>query len=262
MSPRRIAVIIRRHLYETARNPDRIADVLFWPFLDVVTWGFFSCYLVHGGQASFAAPEQLVGGIALWGAFRAFQRDIAVGFLAEIWSRNITGLFASPLRLDEYVAGLLCVNFLKIGFALFLIAFACYGLTGLPGPGLALHLLAPLAVLLCFGAAIGLFVTGLILRYSARVQTLAYGMAGLLMPVSCVFYPLSALPAPLRACAAILPTTRAFEAMRQTMRGQGLPLILLLQGAAGALAALLAGLLFFHSVVRSARRSGRLLRLD
>ena len=248
---RRIQAVIRRHVYDAVRNPDRLSDMLFWPFLDVVTWGFFSRFLVRGGQSTFVAPPQLVGGIILWGAFRAFQRDVAVGFLAEIWSRNITGLFASPLTFPEYVAGLLLVNLGKLSLALGLITLACHVVTGAPGLALVLHLLAPLAILVIFGAAIGLFVTALILRFSTRVQTLAYGLAGLLMPLSCVFYPLTALPGPLRAVAAVLPTTQAFESMRELMRGQGLPVNLLLQGTAGALLAATIAALFFGNTAHA-----------
>jgi ABC-2 type transport system permease protein len=259
---RRIQAVIRRHVYDAVRNPDRLSDMLFWPFLDVVTWGFFSRFLVRAGQSTFVAPAPLVGGIILWGAFRAFQRDVAVGFLAEIWSRNITGLFASPLTFPEYVAGLMVVNLGKLSLALGLITLACHVITGAPSLALVLHLLAPLAILVIFGAAIGLFVTALILRFSTRVQTLAYGLAGLLMPLSCVFYPLAALPGPLREIAAVLPTTQAFESMRELMRARALPSHMLLQGTAGALVAAIVAALFFGNTAHAVRRSGRLIRLD
>ncbi len=262
MKLRRIRAAMRRHLYEAARNPDRIADILFWPFLDVVMWGFFSRYFLHANHASLAAPAQLVGGIVLWGAFRAFQRDIAMGFLSEIWSRNLSGLFTSPISLGEYLSALMTVNLLKVGLVLGLIVLACNGLTGAPDLALSIRLLAPLALLLVFGAAVGLFVTGLMLRFSTRVQTLAYGIVGLLMPVSCVFYPLGALPAPLRAIAVLLPTTHAFEAMRSFMRTEPDELVSLLCGGAGAAVSLLAALAFFNGMVAAARRSGRLIRLD
>jgi ABC-2 type transport system permease protein len=154
------------------------------------------------------------------------------------------------------------VNLGKLSLALGLITLACYVVTGSPSLALVLHLLAPLAILVIFGAAIGLFVTALILRFSTRVQTLAYGLAGLLMPLSCVFYPLTALPGPLRAIAAVLPTTQAFESMRELMRGQGLPVNLLLQGTAGALLAATVAGLFFSNTAHAVRRSGRLIRLD
>jgi ABC-2 type transport system permease protein len=257
MRLRRVAAIVRRHVWETLQNPDRIADSLFWPFVDVMTWGFFSRYLVHGG---YAAPETLIGGIVLWGAFRSFQRDMAVGFLSEIWSRNISGLFASPLDVGDYLVGLAIVNLAKVLLALGLIALACHVFTGAPRAELVLRLLTPLAVLLISGAAIGLFVTALILRFSTRLQTLAYGLAGLLMPISCVFYPLSALPAWLRPIAGILPTTQAFEQMRKSMHGEGSAADAFASGGAGAILAIVAALIFFHLIFAAVRRSGRLVR--
>jgi ABC-2 type transport system permease protein len=262
MNLRRIQAVMRRHLYESLRNWDRISDVLFWPFLDVITWGFFSRYLIRGGSTGFAAPLELIGGITLWGAFRSFQRDIAVGFLAEIWSRNMVGVFASPITLGEYLIALLTINLLKLSLALGLIALGAYALTGLPDLALFVRLLAPLALLLVFGAAVGLFATGLILSYSTRIQTVAYGLAGLLMPVSCVFYPLDALPGPLRSIANALPTTQAFEAMRSYMEMRGGETAPLVRGMIVATTLLLMVSYYFHHVVRTARRTGRLIRLD
>lgn len=258
---RRIACVMRRHFYETIRNPDRISDVLLWPFLDVVTWGFFSRALMRGSHAGFGVSAELVGGIVLWGAFRAFQRDIAVGFLSEIWSRNLGGLFASPLGIGEYLAGLIAINLAKLGLVLGLIALGCRVVFGLPGISLIVQLLAPIAILLVFALAIGLFVTGLILRFSVRVQSLAYGLAGVLMPFSCVLYPRAALPAGFADIAILLPTTQAFEAMRSDMEGPAAAPEMLLRGGGVALLALLAAIVFFRAVVRAARRNGRLARL-
>src|ERR1022692_1269492 len=42
-----------------------------------------------------------------------------------------------------------------------------------------------------------------------------WSFAGLLMPLSCVLYPVSSLPSYLRPIALMLPTTHAFEGMRQ-----------------------------------------------
>jgi ABC-2 type transport system permease protein len=256
---RRVRAVMDRHLREAMQNPDRIADILFWPVIDVVTWGLFSHFVFHRG---FAASGELVAGIALWGGFRAFQRDMAVGVLGEVWSRNISGLFASPLTPAEYLTGLAIVNLGKVLLSLILVAFACYLLTGVPGPALVLELLVPLGILLLCAGGIGLLVTALILRFSSRVQTLAYGLAGLLLPLSCVFYPLSSLPGPLHAAAGLLPTTQAFEIMRDSMRGLGIPVLPLLQALFCALVALLAAALVSIRMLRAVRRSGQLARMN
>src|SRR5579863_8131225 len=111
-----------------------------------------------------------------------------------------------------------------------------------------------------FGLALGVFTTGLIFRYTTRVQGLAWSFAGLLQPVSCVFYPLSALP--LRAVAWMLPTTHAFEEMRQVLAGGGFSparfwWALALNAGYFALA-----VIFFRRIFESARSRGLLVKLE
>ena len=45
-----------------------------------------------------------------------------------------------------------------------------------------------------FALTMGIVVTGLIFRYTTKFQAMAWSFAGILMPLSCVFYPLSSLP--------------------------------------------------------------------
>ena len=52
-----------------------------------------------------------------------------------------------------------------------------------------------------FALTIGIAVTGLIFRYTTKFQAMAWSFAGILMPLSCVFYPLSSLPSFLRPIA-------------------------------------------------------------
>lgn len=251
-----------RHAYEARHNLDRMTDTLFWPLLDVVVWGFFSLYLSQTGRIKLSSVDALLAGIILWGVFRAFQRDIALGFLAEIWSRNVVNLFASPLSLNEYFAGLLAVNIAKVvvgGAVAVALAVAGYRsdlLRDLPA------LLPALAVLILFAVSIGIIVSGLILRYTSRVQTLAYSLTGLLMPLSCVFYPRSALPQPLRGIAAALPSTHAFEDMRQVLAGGGSSAEHLGWGFALAGVSLAVSVSVFRAIFRTARRRGHLVRLD
>ncbi len=42
MKLHRIEATIMRHAYETRRNLDRILDMVYWPVLDIIVWGFFT----------------------------------------------------------------------------------------------------------------------------------------------------------------------------------------------------------------------------
>ena len=75
-----------------------------------------------------------------------------------------------------------------------------------------------MANLLFFALALGIAITGMIFRYTTKVQALAWGFAGLLMPVSCVMYPMSSLPRWLQGIAWAMPTAHSFEGMRRLVR--------------------------------------------
>ena len=113
MKPHRIKAVMLRHTYEARRNLDRVIDMLYWPVLDIVVWGFFTIYLGRGGRMQPGMINFMLGAVILWGLFFGFQRDMAVGFLDELWSRNLVNLFSTPLSVSEYMTGLIAVNVLK-----------------------------------------------------------------------------------------------------------------------------------------------------
>jgi len=169
----RIQAVVVRHIYETCRNFDRITDMVYWPVVDIIMWGFFSIYLTRSNSLRPNAVSFLFGAIILWNLFRSFQRDMAVGFLAELWSGNLINLFSTPLTVSEYIAGLIIVNLLKSTVGLIvasLVAWFCYAYNFFP----MLPLFIPFMLgLILFALAVGVTTTGLILRYSTSVQGIA-----------------------------------------------------------------------------------------
>jgi ABC-2 type transport system permease protein len=268
MKANRVLAVMQRHAYETRRNFDRVIDMVYWPVLDIIVWGFFTLYLTRGNALSHGSALRpdvvsfLLGAAILWGLFYSFQRDMAVGFLDELWSRNLINLFSTPLTAGEYVAGLICVNFGKAAIGMgtaSAVAWAAYAFDIFPMlPTFVPYLLN----LVLFAFAIGIVTTGLIFRYTTRVQALAWSFAGLLQPVSCVFYPVSALPPLLRAVAWSLPTTYAFEGMRQVLGGRGFSNALFLQGLALNAFYIAVAILIFRIVFASAQARGQLVKLE
>jgi len=221
MKAHRIVAVMARHAYEARRNVDRVTDMLYWPVLDVVMWGFFTTYLGHGLGMQPEVIKFVLSAIIIWGLFYSFQRDLAVGFLDELWSRNLINLFSTPLTISEYMTGLICVNVAKamVGVgAASLLALAAYRFNIFPWlPGFVPYLIN----LILFAFALGIMITGLIFRYTTKIQALAWSFAGLLAPISCVLYPVKSLPPWLRGIAWTLPTTHSFEGMRQLLAGGG-----------------------------------------
>ncbi|MBS7813501.1 ABC transporter permease [Roseococcus sp. XZZS9] len=217
-SARRVWGLVYRHLALYRRSPPRLIELMYWPVLQMIVWGFITAYLagVQNNLGSVAAGV-LLGGVLLWeGALRS-QMGFSVSFLEEIWSRNLGHIFVSPLRPGELVAGLATMALLRtlIGvipamlLAWFLYSFNIFAL----GP----LMVAFFAALIIMGWAVALGVTSLILRYGAGAETLAWSVLFGITPFAAVFYPVSILPSWLQPVALALPASHIFEGMRAAL---------------------------------------------
>jgi ABC-2 type transport system permease protein len=262
MKVHRINAVIVRHIYESRRNFDRVVDMIWWPVLDIVMWGFFTVYLSHNNRLQPNTVSCLLGGIILWGTFYSFQRDMAVGFIDELWCRNLINLFSTPLTLAEYMAGLLTVCMMKVMVGLLAasaIAWAAYSFDIVPW----LPKFIPyMANLLFFALALGIAITGLIFRYTTKIQALAWGFAGLLMPVSCVMYPMSSLPRWLQGIAWVMPTAHSFEGMRQVLAGKGFSPLHFWWGVGLNVVYFAVAIVFFGWIYEKARNRGLLVKQE
>jgi ABC-2 type transport system permease protein len=262
MKLHRISAVILRHAYEVRRNANHITYMVYWPVVNIAVWGFFTLYLRHGDSLRPGVLSCLLGAVILWGLFNSFQRDMAVGFLEELWSRNLVGLFASPLTISEYVTGLTIITLAKamVGLSVeSLIAWAFYHYNIFP---MLLGFIPFMANLAVFALAIGIAVTGLIFRYTTKFQALAWSFAGVLMPLSCVFYPVSSLPGFLRPLASILPTTHSFEGMRQLIESNGFSTWHFTRGFELNVVYLAFAIFFFRWMFESARARGLLVKME
>jgi ABC-2 type transport system permease protein len=215
---RRIWGLVYRHLALYRRSWPRVLELMYWPVLQMVVWGFVTAYLagVQNNTAGIAAG-MLLGGVLLWEVTLRSQMGFSISFLEEIWSRNLGHVFVSPLRPRELVAGLMAMSVIRVLVGVspaVLLAWLLYhfGLFSM-GP----VVVAFFAALLVMGWAVALGVTSLILRYGAGAEALAWSVLFGLTPFSAVFYPVSVLPAWLHPVAYSLPSAHVFEGMRAAL---------------------------------------------
>ena len=215
---RRIWGLMYRHLALYRRSWPRVLELMYWPVLQMVVWGFITAYLagVQGNMASVAAGV-LLGGVLLWEVTLRSQMGFAISFLEEVWSRNLGHLFVSPLRPWELVAGLAAMSVLRTVAAVLpamVLAFFLYGFgVWTLGPVLVAYVFA----LMAMGWAVALAVTALILRHGAGAEALAWGVTFGIAPFAAVFYPVAVLPPWLQPVALSIPAAHVFEGMRAAL---------------------------------------------
>jgi ABC-2 type transport system permease protein len=262
LKPYRIRAIILRHVYEVYHNANHLTYMVYWPVVNILVWGFFTLYLRHADRLRPGVISCLLGAVILWGLFNAFQRDMAVGFLEELWSRNLVSLFGSPLSVSEYVTGLIIVSLAKAMIGLIVesvIAWLFYHYNIFPMLPTLIPFILNLAL---FALTMGIVITGLIFRYTTKFQAMAWSFAGILMPLSCVFYPLSSLPNFLRPIATMLPTTHSFEGMREAIDRGRFSAAHFKWGLELNAIYLLFGVVFFRWMFEAARARGLLVKME
>lgn len=222
-SLRRVSALLLRQVFLYRRSMIRSLEVVYWPVLDLLMWGFLSVYVarLRGGGAT--AIAFLIGGLILWDIFFRVQQAISVSFLEDIWTRNLVNVFVSPVSTAEFLGATMLLGVLKVTVIALLmagLALALYAFNIFPyGPTLL-----PFAVNLILSAwGMGIITTALILRYGQGAEVLAWAVAFLFQPFSAVFYPVAVLPPVLQHVAWGLPTTYAFEGMRAVLAGHPLP---------------------------------------
>lgn len=220
MSWLRVRAIARRHAYVMQRSPHRLFDVTIWPFVDILLFGSLGVFVRRGGGGSgVTAFAFLISGVLLWQVLYQTQISLSTGFLEETWSRNLLNLMVTPLREVEYVAGVALFGLVKLVLGASVVALTALGLFAFDVTDLGVRVLPVVVILLACGWIIALVVIGLVLRFGAGAEALAWGILFLVMPLSGVFFPRSALPGVLQPVSAVLPTTHAFAAARSALVG-------------------------------------------
>lgn len=258
----RIWAVVMRQLYLYKRSLPRLMEILYWPLLDLVLWGFISVYLARfqSGLPHFVAF--FLGALILWDILFRSQLGVSVSFLEDIWARNFLNLFVSPLRPGEYLVALMLVSAFKIvlaGAFMSILAWLFYSFNIFL---IGVSLIPFVVNLVALGWAIGIFTTSLILRFGQQAEILAWGIAILFQPVSAVFYPVSVLPPFLRVAARYVPSSYVFEGMREVVANGGRVPVGKLLWATGLNAAYLAAAcLVFFAMFRAVKRKGLLARI-
>jgi ABC-2 type transport system permease protein len=257
-SRQRVLAVVLRDLYALRHSVVRVFEILYWPLVELLIWGYVSMYL-QGRQVP-AVVAGLLGGVLLWQVLFRSQSEVSIAFMEDVWSRNLLNVFASPLSQAEYLAGMVSFGLAKLLGATALmggLAFVFYGF-GLFSLGPAL--VPFLALLLVMGWALGIFAVGVILRYGHSAEIVAWALSFAFQPFAAVFYPVAILPGPMQAVAAFVPASHVFEGMRSVIAGRGVDTGALAAAAGLDLLYVVAAVWFFHRMLAATRRSGGLSR--
>jgi ABC-2 type transport system permease protein len=213
-----------RYVLIYRRSPIRLLEVLFWPTMALLVWGFLTNFIQRSAEGDLTRIITfLIGALICWDVLFRAQQGVALSFLEDVWARNLLNIFCAPVRLSEYVLATFLFGLVRVSVTLMFLSFLAWLLYHFNFFSLGFALIPFIANLLTLGLTIGIITIAIILRYGHGAEPFAWALPFLLQPFSAVFYPVTVLPQPMQKVAWAIPCTYVFEGMRQVIRSGTIP---------------------------------------
>jgi ABC-2 type transport system permease protein len=256
----RVNALVLRYWYLLRSSWPRLIELIYWPMVQVFTWGLIQFYIAEHSGFFARVGASIIGAMLLWEIMFRGQLGFSVSFLEEMWARNIGNLMMSPLRPAEFITALMIMSLIRLAIGMvpvFIVAFAFFGFNAYD---LGIAFVIFFANLILTSWALCILVSGILLRHGLGAESLAWTLTFLILPISCVYYPVSVLPYWLQYFAWLLPPTYVFEGLRalvidQTFRGD-----LMLTAFALNIFYFAVATFAFLQLLDSARRQGTLMQ--
>jgi ABC-2 type transport system permease protein len=260
ISARRVGAMVLRYWYLLRSSWPRMLELIYWPAVQMLMWGFLQLYVSQHSSFFASAAGTFIGAVLLWDILFRGQLGFSISFLEEMWARNLANLMMSPLRVGEFVAALMIMSVVRLAIGMVPVSLLAIAFFGFNLYGLGLALAVFFLNLILTSWSVGIVVSGLVLRNGMGAESMAWTIMFLLLPLTCVYYPVAVLPGWLQYVAWLLPPTYVFEGMRALLIDHVFRPDLMLQ------AFVLNGVLFagaivaFFRLLHGARRAGSLLQ--
>jgi ABC-2 type transport system permease protein len=260
IAPHRIGAMILRYWYLLISSWPRLLELVYWPALQIVTWGFLQTYIAQNAGFFARAGGTFIGAIILWDILFRGQLGFSISFLEEMWARNLGNLMMSPLKPIEFLISLMIMSLIRLAIgvipmtllAMFFFDFNFYSL-GLP-------LIAFFCNLIFTSWSLGIFVSGLVIRNGLGAESIVWTLMFGILPLACVYYPVSVLPHWLQYVAWALPPTYVFEGMRALLIDHVFRADLMVDALLINAVLFIVSFAIFLGLLNSARRAGSLLQ--
>ena len=180
---RRIKTISRRHTCIVfKRSPHRWFDVAA-PVIDSILFGSLVVVLSKSTPGDDTTVPMVLTGLLLFHILFVSNLAMSTGFLEETWSCSLLNLMVTPLRETEYLLGTALFGLSKVFLGMIFVActalfFDVFDITPLAVEAHPERAHPPL-----HGMGARVFVIGLVLRFGAGAEVLAWALAFLLWPL-------------------------------------------------------------------------------
>jgi ABC-2 type transport system permease protein len=210
-----IQALVLRNLFLYTRTPVRLVELLFWPLVDLLVWGYLTVFLQkHTGDTFPYQITFLIGSVILWDIIFRAQQGVALYFLEDVWSRNLLNVFSAPVTNADYLLSTYTIGLIRAAVTSLMLSVLAILLYSFNLFELNWSLIPFVFNLLLFGWSLGMISTALIVRWGPAAETLAWAVPFFIQPFAAVYYPVASLPPAIQWIAQCIPCSYIFEGMR------------------------------------------------
>jgi ABC-2 type transport system permease protein len=256
----RVGAMVRRYWYLLRSSWPRILDLIYWPTVQMLKWGFHQHNVSQNAGFFARSGVVFIGSVLLWDILFRGQLGFSISFLEEMYAHNLGNIMMSPLRPVEFISALMIMSIVRLSIGMIPVTFLAIAFFGFNLWSLGFALVAFFINLILTSWAIGIFVAGLLLRNGMGAESLAWTIMFLFLPLTCVYYPVAILPVWLQYVAWALPPTYVFEGMRALLIDHVFRTDLMLEALGFNIVLFAAASFAFLKLLASARWHGSLLQ--
>ena len=261
MNFNRMYGLFLRHFFLIKSSFPRILDLIYWPSIQIILWGFISKFF-----STYSDYYNNTVGIILTCAILydfLFRSSISFNmlFLEEIWSRNFTNLFIAPMKISEIIISLVFTALIRTLIGLVPAILLTSPLFGISILNLGVPLFFLFLSLYIFGITLGLFVSSGLIRFGPSFENIAWSSLFLLAPLGCIYYPIEILPEFFQILAKGLPLVYIFDETRNILINNFVNFENILYAFYLNAIYLLIGISLFYFSFSKARKKGSLINM-
>lgn len=221
-----------RHIRMWRRDPNFLLGAFYWPFLDILIWGFVGSWIQQTQNPQFHNYEMVaILCVLLWQCVGRASNALITCFNEELWSHNIINLFSLPLRLIDWIVGVIIFTGIMISMISLSCIFICALLYTISWwQLLSVFCMFALPLFMC-GVWVSFVALQIIVLLGKRSVELGYVAIWFLLPFSGAYYPVEVLPAWGQKISAVIPMSYIFQGMRAYLMDGQNPAFYIIQGS-------------------------------
>ena len=249
--------IVLRHLRRWTKDYNLMLAGFYWPLLDILIWGFLGTWIQQSNVAQFHNYGSVaLLGILLWQIAGRGCNIIGFAFCEELWQNNVINLFSLPLRLSEYICGIILFYAFMIALTSMVCISAIALLYNVPlWHIITTYLLFAPPLFLC-GIWLGFCCLSIVTTLGRGGVELGFVIGWFLAPLSGAYYPIEVLPRWAQSVSTVLPMSYVFKGMRGYLMHQQNPTTYLMQGYILSALYAMGGVLLFAYCFKQSKRHG------